>query len=143
MKKLNILIAALAAVGAATVITQTAGTAFAQGKTEARGNIVRQEQREQGEQREEKESMNEEQDEMLTAKVRLADAAKTAEQKVPGYVNGAELERENGKTVWSLDVVEQGGKAKKEVLIDADNGSVISVTDDVDNGHDQDGEHED
>ena len=70
---------------------------------------------------------------LMTANVSIEEAVRTALNRVPGYVNMAELEVEDGKTIWSLDIVEPGGKSRKGVEIDANNGSIIKVEDGEDN----------
>jgi uncharacterized membrane protein YkoI len=62
------------------------------------------------------------------AKITRADAEKIALAKAPGgTVKGAELENEDGKLVWSFDIVTPGTKDITEVLVDAQTGAVVSV----------------
>jgi uncharacterized membrane protein YkoI len=63
------------------------------------------------------------------AKVSKADATKTALDKVPGgKVKEAELEKENGKLIWSFDIATPQSKDITEVQVDAVTGAVVSVT---------------
>lgn len=62
------------------------------------------------------------------AKVSKADAEKTALAKVPGAtVKEAEIEKEDGKLVWSFDLTTPGTADITEVLVDAMTGAVVSV----------------
>ncbi len=62
------------------------------------------------------------------ARITQADAEKTALAKVPGgKVKKAELEEEDGKLVWSIDITTPGSKDVTEVLVDAKTGAVMSV----------------
>ena len=60
------------------------------------------------------------------AKVTIDQAIKTAQEKVPGTVVEAELEKKHGKTVWEVEVVGADGKVT-EVHIDAATGTVIDT----------------
>jgi len=60
------------------------------------------------------------------AKVTIDQAIKTAQEKVPGTVVEAELEKKHGKTVWEVEVVGADGKVT-EVHIDAAAGTVIDT----------------
>ena len=61
------------------------------------------------------------------AKITKAQATSTALAKVPGgKVKEAELERENGKLVWSFDIASVGTKEITEVQVDAKTGEVVS-----------------
>ena len=60
------------------------------------------------------------------AKVTIDQAIKTAQEKVPGTVVEAELEKKHGKTVWEVEVVGADGKVT-EVHVDADTGAVIDT----------------
>jgi uncharacterized membrane protein YkoI len=61
------------------------------------------------------------------AKVSRADAEKTALAQVPnGTIKEAELEKENGKLIWSLDITTPGTKDITEVGVDAITGEVVS-----------------
>ncbi len=61
------------------------------------------------------------------ATISKADAQKSALAKVPnGKVKGAELERENGRLVWSFDIAMPGTKDITEVQVDARSGEVVS-----------------
>ena len=62
------------------------------------------------------------------AKITKEQATKTALARVPnGTVKEAELERENGKLVWSFDIATAGTKDITEVQVDAKTGEVVSV----------------
>lgn len=63
------------------------------------------------------------------ATVTRGQARQTALAKVPGgAVQEAELERENGRWVWSFDISQPGEKDITEVQVDARTGEVVSVT---------------
>jgi hypothetical protein len=65
---------------------------------------------------------------MAEAKVTRADAEHTALDKVPGgQIKEGELERENGKLIWSFDIATPGTKDITEVGVDAITGRVVSV----------------
>src|SRR6478736_4964152 len=62
------------------------------------------------------------------AKVSRAAAEQTALNKVPGgTIKEAELEKEDGKLVWSFDITAPGDKDITEVQVDANSGAVVSV----------------
>ena len=62
------------------------------------------------------------------AKVSRADAERTALNKAPGgKVKEGELEKENGKLIWSFDIATEGTTDITEVAVDAITGAVISV----------------
>lgn len=62
------------------------------------------------------------------AKVSRADAERTALTKAPGgKVKEGELEKENGKLIWSFDIATEGTTDITEVAVDAITGAVISV----------------
>ncbi len=61
-----------------------------------------------------------------TAKVSRSDAQRLALLQAPGTVEKGEIERENGKLVWSFDIRNPRG-AITEVQIDAITGEVASV----------------
>jgi hypothetical protein len=62
------------------------------------------------------------------AKISRAAAEQTALSKVPGgTVKEAELEKEDGKLVWSFDITTPGTTDITEVLVDANTGAVVSV----------------
>jgi uncharacterized membrane protein YkoI len=60
-----------------------------------------------------------------SAKISMTKAREIALKKVPGTVKTAELEREHGKLIYSIDV--QNRKGITEVNVDAMNGSVIGT----------------
>ena len=60
------------------------------------------------------------------AKVSMADAKKSAMALVPkGWVKASELERENGKLLYSFDIATKGKSGIDEVQIDAITGAQI------------------
>ena len=62
------------------------------------------------------------------AKISKTEAARIALTKAPGgTVKEAELEKENGKLVWSFDIATPGSKDITEVQVDAVSGAVVSV----------------
>jgi Peptidase propeptide and YPEB domain len=62
------------------------------------------------------------------AKITKADAQQTALAKGPnGTVKDGELERENGKLIWSFDITIPDSKDIKEVAVDAMTGDVAAV----------------
>ena len=62
------------------------------------------------------------------AKISKADAEKAALAKVPnGAVKESELEKEDGKLIWSVDVTLPDTKDIKEVAVNAVTGEVDSV----------------
>lgn len=61
------------------------------------------------------------------AKISLEDARATALKKVPGEIKEEELEKENGKLVYSFDIQAAGQKAITEVQVSALDGSIVSV----------------
>lgn len=74
-------------------------------------------------------SVKEEKAGMLkTAKISPAVATATALAKVPGgKVQSAEIEKEDGKLVYSFDIKVAGKSGIDEVLVDALTGAVVSV----------------
>jgi hypothetical protein len=70
-------------------------------------------------------------------------ARKVALAKIPGgKIQHEELEREHGRLLYSFEVSTPGKSKAEEVLVSADDGSVVSVTPDDDHQQ-QEGEHED
>jgi Peptidase propeptide and YPEB domain len=61
------------------------------------------------------------------AKIPVEQARATAVKRVPGEIQEEELERENGKLVYSFDIKATGQKDITEVQVDAVNGSIVSV----------------
>ncbi len=72
-------------------------------------------------------------------KVKREEAKSIALKNVPGTILDADLERRKGVTFWIIDVKPTAGAANitKEVRIDANSGSVISVKDDVEDTDDK------
>jgi uncharacterized membrane protein YkoI len=62
------------------------------------------------------------------AKVTRAQAEHAALGKVPnGKITSGEIERENGKLIWSFDIAKPGAKNITEVQVDAMTGVIASV----------------
>jgi uncharacterized membrane protein YkoI len=65
---------------------------------------------------------------MKEAKVAKIRAEQTALARVPnGKISSEEIERENGKLIWSFDIAKTGTKNITEVQVDAITGAVCSV----------------
>jgi uncharacterized membrane protein YkoI len=66
---------------------------------------------------------------MQLAKVSKADATKKALAAVPNgtFKEDAELEKENGKLVWSFDISKPGTSTITEVMVDAVTESIVSI----------------
>jgi uncharacterized membrane protein YkoI len=65
---------------------------------------------------------------MKEAKISKPQAEKTALAKVAnGTIQSGELERENGKLVWSFDIATNSTKNVTEVQVDAKSGKIVSV----------------
>jgi uncharacterized membrane protein YkoI len=65
---------------------------------------------------------------MAEAKVSKADAEKIALAKVPtGTIKEGELEKEDGKLIWSFDMTTPDSKDITEVAVDAVTGAVVAV----------------
>src|SRR5262245_49072094 len=63
------------------------------------------------------------------AKIDMPTARATALAKVPGgKVQSEELERENGKLIYSFDIKVKGKSGIEEVNVDAMDGTVLSVS---------------
>ena len=60
-------------------------------------------------------------------KISLEDARATALKKVPGEIKEEELEKENGKLVYSFDIRAAGQKDITEGQVSAIDGSIVSV----------------
>jgi N-methylhydantoinase A/oxoprolinase/acetone carboxylase beta subunit len=61
------------------------------------------------------------------ARISLEDARAAALKKVPGKIQEEELEKENGKLVYSFDIRAIGQKDITEVQVSAIDGSIVSV----------------
>jgi uncharacterized membrane protein YkoI len=61
------------------------------------------------------------------AKISVEEARATALKKVPGQLQEEELEKENGKLVYSFDILVAGQKDITEVQVSAIDGSIVSV----------------
>jgi uncharacterized membrane protein YkoI len=76
-----------------------------------------------------------------TPKKTLAEAEALALQAVPGTVVEAELEKEHGRWVYSVEIRPATRGPEVEVLIDADSGATVAIEeddDDDDHGSDHD-----
>ncbi len=62
------------------------------------------------------------------AKISEKTARETALKEAPGRVRSAEIERENGKLIWSFDIAQKGKSGVEEVNVDAMDGSVVAHT---------------
>ncbi len=60
------------------------------------------------------------------AKISMRQAEKTALAKEPGTIKSKELEKENGKLIYSFDIITKAGI--HEVQVDAINGEVVGDT---------------
>jgi hypothetical protein len=64
-----------------------------------------------------------------TASISEAQARQTALAAVHGgTVRESELEREEGKDIWSFDIAQPGLKGVKEVAVDAHTGKVLEIS---------------
>jgi uncharacterized membrane protein YkoI len=61
------------------------------------------------------------------AKISLEQARTIATKKVPGDIREEELEKENGKLVYSFDIQATGQHDITEVQVSAIDGSIVSV----------------
>jgi uncharacterized membrane protein YkoI len=62
------------------------------------------------------------------AKITEAEARKIALAKVyHGTIKSSELEKENGKLIWSFDVTKPGTRNITELQIDAKTGEIVSI----------------
>lgn len=61
------------------------------------------------------------------AKISMKKARGIALKKVPGKVSSAELERENGKLIYSFDIKTKDTSGVMEVNVDASNGEIVKV----------------
>jgi uncharacterized membrane protein YkoI len=61
------------------------------------------------------------------AKISVEDAREIAAKKVLGTIKEEELEKENGKLVYSFDIQVKGEKDITEVQVSAIDGSIVSV----------------
>jgi uncharacterized membrane protein YkoI len=69
---------------------------------------------------------------LTEALVSKSDAEKTALEKVPdGRVKSAELEKENGKLVWSFDIAKPNTKNITEIQVDAKTGQIAAVAEET------------
>ncbi len=62
------------------------------------------------------------------AKISERTARETALKEAPGRVHSTEIERENGKLIWSFDIAQRGKAGYEEVNVDAMDGSIVSHT---------------
>ena len=77
--------------------------------------------------------------------INLQAARKVALARVPGgKIQHEELEREHGRLVYSFEISAQGKSGTQEVLVDANDGGVMSVQEEKKGHHeDQESEHGD
>ncbi|GAC1607081.1 MAG: hypothetical protein NVS3B2_15640 [Ramlibacter sp.] len=62
------------------------------------------------------------------AKVTQREASATALAKIPrGVIKSAELEKENGRLVWSFDVAQPAVRGVTEIQVDAITGKIVSI----------------
>ncbi|HYS52769.1 MAG TPA: PepSY domain-containing protein [Thermoanaerobaculia bacterium] len=61
------------------------------------------------------------------AKISMKKARSIALKKAPGKISSAELERENGKLIYSFDIKKSGQTGVTEVAVDAISGEVVDV----------------
>ncbi|MFA1543018.1 PepSY domain-containing protein [Actinomadura monticuli] len=79
--------------------------------------------------------------EAAEAAVSIAQAADAALKAVPGTVAEVELEDENGRTVWEVDVLSGSGE-RRDVTVDAGDGKVLANrADDRGGDRGRDGDH--
>ncbi len=64
------------------------------------------------------------------ARITMKQARATAQQHAQGKIEGAELEREHGRLVYSFDIRNERG-AISEVQVSAINGQVVSATEET------------
>ena len=82
-------------------------------------------------------------DEEVTAKDRekvkitIEQARKTALERVSGTIVEEELEKENGKLIYSIEVKDANGKVF-DVEVDAETGAIFKVEQEDDDGEDDD-----
>lgn len=83
--------------------------------------------------------------ERVEHKLTTEDARKIALDKVPGTVKHSELEKERGRWVYSIEIQPEGAKAGalKEVTVAADDGSIVAIEDESDDGEADDDNEED
>lgn len=62
------------------------------------------------------------------AKISEKTARETALKEAPGRIRSAEIERENGKLIWSFDIAQKGKSGVEEVNVDAMDGSIVAHT---------------
>lgn len=72
------------------------------------------------------------------ANLDMAKAIEIALKEVPGTVQESELEKEDGKQVYEIEILTADGQ-EMEVEIDAETGAVLKVEADGDNDHNDDG----
>lgn len=78
-----------------------------------------------------------------TSQVSMNDARATALRQIPGTVVSEELERENGKSVYSFELKPTAASgANQEVKVDAETGSITRIETADAESHDAEEEHE-
>ncbi len=72
------------------------------------------------------------------AQIPIEDARAAAVERVPGQIVEEELEREDGRLIYSFHVETSDGRGAKEVNVDANDGRIVSVeTEDDDDAVDE------
>jgi uncharacterized membrane protein YkoI len=80
---------------------------------------------------------------MRLAKISKATATRTALKEVPrGKIQSSEIERENGKLIYSFDIKVAGKSGIDEVNVDAMTGAVISKAHETPAAEKQEAKHE-
>lgn len=76
--------------------------------------------------------------------ITLEAARKAAQDRVPGgKIQDEELEREDGRLVYSFEISTPGKSGAQEVLVDANDGKIVSVKQEDEHQDEQEGEHDD
>ncbi|WNM59947.1 PepSY domain-containing protein [Candidatus Nitrospira allomarina] len=78
----------------------------------------------------------------LSASVTMEEAIKTATTQFPGKVLEAELESEDGKVMYEVEIVNASGEIR-EFEIDAQSGKVLSSELEDEDGHENGASHKD
>jgi uncharacterized membrane protein YkoI len=62
-----------------------------------------------------------------SAAITMDQAIKTAVAAVPGKAVEAQLGKEDGRTVYEIDIIESNTKKERTVYVDAQNGKTIKI----------------
>ena len=62
-----------------------------------------------------------------SATITMDQAIKTAVAAVPGKAVEAQLGKEDGRTVYEIDIIESNTKKERTVYIDAQNGKTVKI----------------